>query len=312
MKPYLSVVIPVFRSASSLDELYSRLKITLDNLGENFEIIFIDDSGGDGIWMSIKGLSIKDTRVRGALLNRNYGQHNALLAGIRMAKGQLIITMDDDLQHPPEEIPKLISELSDDIDVVYGCPEQERHGFLRNIASRGTKIFLERSMGANAASNISAFRIFKTGIRDAFQKYDSPTVNIDVLLTWGTSRFSAVKVKRDLRKFGKSNYTVFKLLKHALNMIIGFSSAPLKITGFIGFIFSILGFLALGYVLLKYLILGSVVPGFAFLASTILLFSGVQLLALGIIGEYLARMYEKSMGEPTYSFREILDSSHND
>ncbi|BDT74687.1 hypothetical protein PKF022_03520 [Polynucleobacter sp. KF022] len=228
------------------------------------------------------------------------------MAGIRAARGNLIVTVDDDLQHPPEEIPRLLTELQKGFDVVYGFPQREQHGFFRNIASQITKIALQKSMGAQTARHVSAFRVFKTELRDAFKDFTGPSVNIDVLLTWGAAKFSAIPVKHDERKYGASNYTTRKLIQHAINMVTGFSTIPLKIAGILGFLFSIFGILVLAYVLSQYLLHGSIVPGFAFIASIVAIFSGAQLFALGIMGEYLARIYQRTMERPAYVIRESV------
>jgi len=296
----ISFVIPVFRSAESLTELFERIAAVAQDNSWEFEVIFVEDCGGDNSWDVIQVLAAKDTHIRGLQMSRNYGQHNALLCGIREADGDIIVTLDDDLQHPPEELPKLVSKLSDDFDVVYGPPEQEQHGLLRDLASQTTKLALKSAMGATNARQVSALRAFKTRLRDAFSDYRSPTVNIDVLLTWGTAKFSAVRVRHEPRKYGTSGYTPRKLIKHALNMMTGFSTLPLQIASLTGFVFSIFGLSVLFYVLVGWLLRGSAVPGFAFLASIIAVFSGAQLLALGIIGEYLARMHSRAMEKPSY------------
>jgi undecaprenyl-phosphate 4-deoxy-4-formamido-L-arabinose transferase len=237
---------------------------------------------------------------------RNYGQHNALLCGIRAAKFEVIVTMDDDLQNPPGEVPKLIGKLIEGYDVVYGTPQAEQHGFWRNLASRVTKLALQSTMGAKTAHNVSAFRAFRTKVREAFADYQSPLVSIDVLLTWGTTRFAAIPVRNNPREEGVSNYTLRKLLTHALNMMTGFSMLPLQLASLLGFIFTLFGLGVLAYVVGRYVVLGYSVPGFPFLASMIAIFSGVQLFSLGIIGEYLARVHLRSMGRP---FCVVLDET---
>jgi glycosyltransferase involved in cell wall biosynthesis len=301
----ISVVIPVYRSAATLLELHRRLTGTLKSMDRTYEIIFVEDCGGDGSWEVVRELSRHDPHVKSIKLARNYGQHNALLCGIRAIRGEIAVTLDDDLQNPPEEIPKLLDKLAEGYDVVYGTPITETHGFLRDQASRITKLALKSAMGAEAASKASAFRAFRTRLRDAFADYRSPTVNIDVLLTWGTTRFAAIPVRQDLRVAGSSGYTLRMLIYHALNMMTGFSIVPLRMASVLGFIFSVIGLLILAYVLCRYLIEGSAVPGFPFLASIIAIFSGVQLFALGIFGEYLACMHFRAMERPPY----VVDSS---
>lgn len=300
----LSVIIPVYRSQDSLLELYERLAAVFNDQGLSFEILFIEDCGGDDSWEVIQRLAVEDDRVCGFRMSRNYGQHNAILAGIRAAVGRLIVTIDDDLQHPPEELPKLLAKIEEGYDVVYGPPEQEQHGIFRNLASQITKLALQGAMGADTARQVSAFRVFRTELRDAFKKYESPSVNIDVLLTWATSRFAALPVRREARKYGKSGYTTRKLISHAMNMMTGFSTMPLKLASLIGFLFALFGVSVLAYVVFRYLFTGGSVPGFPFLASIIAIFSGAQLLALGIIGEYIARMHQRTMDRPQYHLRE--------
>nr|VFJ60780.1 MAG: undecaprenyl-phosphate 4-deoxy-4-formamido-L-arabinose transferase [Candidatus Kentron sp. FM]VFJ66624.1 MAG: undecaprenyl-phosphate 4-deoxy-4-formamido-L-arabinose transferase [Candidatus Kentron sp. FM]VFK12891.1 MAG: undecaprenyl-phosphate 4-deoxy-4-formamido-L-arabinose transferase [Candidatus Kentron sp. FM] len=300
----ISFVIPVYRSAESLPALYRRITGVFGDGEQDLEIIFVEDCGGDDSWSVIRQLAATDRRVRGFRMSRNYGQHNALLCGIREARGEVIVTMDDDLQHPPEEIPKLLDKLDEGYDVVYGSPEREQHGLLRDLASQITKLALEGAMGAANARQVSALRAFRTCLRDAFADYRNPTVNIDVLLTWATTNFSAVRVRHEERKSGQSGYTPHKLVSHALNMMTGFSTRPLQFASLMGFTFALFGLVILAYVLMRWLLQGSTVPGFAFLASIIAIFSGTQLMALGIIGEYLARMHFRTMERPTYVVRQ--------
>lgn len=299
----ISFVVPVYRSAESLPGLHRRLATVFGSSPDGFELIFVEDDGGDPSWHVIQQLAAGDARVRGFRMSRNYGQHNALLCGIRAARGEVIVTLDDDLQHPPEEIPKLLNKLHEGYDVVYGPPDQEQHGLLRDLASQITKLALEGAMGAANARQVSALRAFRTPLRDAFTDYRSPTVNIDVLLTWATANFSAVRVRHEPRQFGQSGYTPRKLVRHALNMMTGFSTRPLQLASLIGFAFALFGLGVLAYVLIRWLLQGSAVPGFAFLASIIAIFSGAQLMALGIIGEYLARMHFRTMERPPYVVR---------
>ena len=237
---------------------------------------------------------------------RNSGQHNALLAGIRVAQYEIIITMDDDLQHPPEELPKLFAELQRGFDVVYGVPEAQNHSCFRMVSSSFIKWFIGAALGLPSIRRSGAFRAFRAQVRETFRDYRSQFVSIDVLLGWGTSRFGYVPVRHDPRYAGKSNYTIRKLVRHTFNMVTGFSTFPLRLASFLGFSFTIFGFLVLFYVIVRFLINGSPVQGFSFLASIIALFSGVQLFAIGIFGEYLARIYFHLMGPLSSSIRETV------
>lgn len=300
----VSVVVPAYRSATSLPQLHDRLTAVLRSNVPDYEIVIVEDGANDDTWAVVASLAAADSRVQGIRLSRNYGQHNALLCGVRAARHPVIVTLDDDLQHPPEQIPVLLREFARGFDVVYGAPKHEQHSFWRDTASVVTKIALMNAMGAATARHVSAFRAFRTSLRDAFANYRSPLVSIDVLLTWGTTRFTHVMVEHEPRRFGESNYTVWKLVTHAMNMMTGFSILPLQVASFIGFGFTLLGVLLVCYMLEQYLVYGRVVPGFYFIASIITIFAGAQLFALGMIGEYLARMYFRTMDKPVYSIAE--------
>ncbi len=296
----VSIIVPVYNSAPSLDELTQRVKAVFSQVSAKFEIIFVNDASSDSSWPVIERLSREFPFVRGIAMLRNFGQHNALLAGIRAARHDIIVTMDDDLQHPPEVIPELISALGNSFDVVYGCPSSERHGLLRTLASKITKLALKEALGASTARQVSAFRVLRTVLRESFAGYHSPSVCIDVLLTWGTERFTAISVPHHARKHGESNYTFPKLIRHASTMMTGFTVLPLQVASWFGFVFTAFGMILLAYVIGRWLTVGSVVPGFAFLACEIAIFSGIQLFSLGIFGEYLARMHQRSLEKPPY------------
>jgi undecaprenyl-phosphate 4-deoxy-4-formamido-L-arabinose transferase len=300
----LSVVIPVYRSETILPELVRRLDAVLPAIADTFELVLVNDSSPDHSGDVIADLAEHYSWIRAISLMRNYGQHNALLCGIRAARYDVVVTMDDDLQHPPEEIPKLLAKLAEGYDVVYGTPEHEQHGFGRNFASWFTKMALQNVMGAEVARQVGAFRAFRGQISKAFQNYEGSFVSIDVLLTWGTNRFASVPVSHRPRRQGSSGYTVRKLMNHAMNMMTGFSTLPLQMASLVGFVFTLFGLLVLIYVLVRYFSHGDPVPGFPFLASIVALFSGAQLFALGVIGEYLARMHFRSMQKPPYVIRD--------
>jgi undecaprenyl-phosphate 4-deoxy-4-formamido-L-arabinose transferase len=301
--PSLTVLVPVYNSEGSLRPLVQRLEPVLRRLAREFELILVNDGSRDASWNVVQELSAAYPWVRGIGMMRNYGQHNALLCGIRAARGELVVTMDDDLQHPPEEIEKLLVALDAQTDVVYGTPRKERHGLLRDLASQITKLALEKSMGAETARKVSAFRAFRTELRRAFEEYKSQFVSIDVLLTWGTTRFRAIEVRHDPRTIGASNYTFKKLFTHAMNMMTGFSTLPLQLASWIGFGLTAVGVGLVAFLVIRYIVAGSEVQGFTFQASLITVFGGAQLFALGIIGEYLARMHFRMMDRPTYAVR---------
>ncbi|WP_158939976.1 glycosyltransferase family 2 protein [Burkholderia sp. S171] len=307
----ISVVVPVYRSQAMLDALYSQVSSVLDTQSLPWEIVFVEDAGGDASWSLIEALATADPRVRGLRMSRNYGQHNALLCGIRAARGDVVVTIDDDLQHPPREIIKLLERLTPDVDVVYGYSVSDQpHGVLRGTASRLSKWALRVAMGVESARHASAFRAFRTHLRRAFGENYGPSVNIDVMLTWGTTRFASVQVKHDERMSGTSGYTLRKLVAHLLNMITGFTALPLQFASVLGIVFSVVGFLLLIYVCIVRIIYGVAVPGFTFLACAITVLAGVELFALGMIGEYVARIHFRTMGRPTFVVAEETRTAH--
>jgi glycosyltransferase involved in cell wall biosynthesis len=303
----LSVVVPVYRSEGSLEVLVQRLAAELPRHATSYELILVNDGSPDDSWKVVERLAHAHRFLRGISLTRNFGQHNALLCGIRAARGEVVVTMDDDLQNPPEEIGKLLAKLREGYDVVYGVRDREAHGLARNLASVMTKLVLQKAMGADTARRITAYRAFRTELRTGFANYTARFVSIDVLLTWSTSKFTSVEVEHRAREIGASNYTVMKLVTQAVNLVTGFSVLPLQAASVIGFACMALGFSMFTVLVVRYLVYSSPVQGFTFLATTLAFFSGVQLLTLGIIGEYLARMYSRTMGQPSYVVRHSTD-----
>jgi undecaprenyl-phosphate 4-deoxy-4-formamido-L-arabinose transferase len=304
----VSVIVPVYNSAATLGELTDRLRSTLSELGRDYELVFVNDGSSDSSWARIVELAATNDSVRGLDLMRNSGQHNALLAGIRAARHEVVVTLDDDLQNPPEEIPKLLAKLEEGFDVVYGSADERQFGLWRNAGTALTKVALRWVIGDAIAAKVSAFRAFRADLRDAFADFDAPYVSIDVLLSWGTTRFSSVTVEHHARAEGRSSYTFGRLATHALNVMTGFSTRPLRIASLIGLAFTLFGIAVLAVVLITYVVEGGSVPGFPFLASVIAIFAGAQLLTLGIIGEYLARMHMRVMDRPPFTIREETGS----
>jgi undecaprenyl-phosphate 4-deoxy-4-formamido-L-arabinose transferase len=296
----ISVVIPVYKGQTTLPVLVERLDKVLSGLSQNHEVILVNDDSPDQSWEVIQSLAKTYAGVRGIDLMRNYGQHNATLCGVRDARYEVVVTMDDDLQHPPEEIHCLLEKLEQGYDVVYGVPRKLPHSWWRNLGSVLSKLVVASAIGIKTVRDVSAFRAFRTILRQAFERYDNPDVMIDVLLSWGTTHFATVDVDEQPRSVGKSNYTFGRLVRMSLLYLTNFSTKPLRFSNIIGFFFTLIGFLGFVYVITIYFVEGSV-PGFPFLASAIMVFSGVQLFALGIIGEYLARVFERTAGRRPYT-----------
>ena len=302
----VSVIVPCYRSEETLAGLVDRTVGVLGNgvttgAWTEYEVILVVDGSPDTTAAVARETAAKHDGVRVIELRRNYGQHNALVAGIREALHSVVVTMDDDLQHPPEEIPKLVTALraNRDVDLVYGVPAAEEHGRSRSLASRTVKLGLQAAGVANA-SLVGAFRAFRTHLRDGFEDVRDPNVNLDVILSWATSNVAGETVTMNRRASGKSNYSLRRLVKHALNMVTGYGTFPLRLASWLGFLCGVVGIVLLASVLIRYMTGETTVEGFTTLAAIISLFSGVQLFTIGIIGEYLGRAHFRGMNRPMY------------
>ena len=299
----LSIVVPVYKGERLIEPLVAQLSRTVPAFAEEYEIILVNDGSPDNSWLLIQGLANQYPCVRGIRMMRNYGQHNATLCGVRAARYPITVTMDQDLQHPPEEIPLLLAKLEEGYDVVYGSPKRLPQGFLRNLMTASIKWILAKVIGLSAVRNVSAFRAFRTSLRDAFVNFQSPSLILDVLLSWGTTRFASVDV--NIGQAQRTNYSFRMLVRAAMLILIGYSTLPLRFASWLGFVMTLFGLGVFIYVLIIYFTVGSL-PGFPFLASIIALFSGAQLFGLGIFGEYLARMFDRSMDKPSYVIYETV------
>jgi undecaprenyl-phosphate 4-deoxy-4-formamido-L-arabinose transferase len=299
----LSIVVPIYKGESFIEPLVGQLSKTLPSFSKQYEIILVNDGSPDNSWPVIQDLASKSDCVRGISMMRNYGQHNATLCGVRVARYEVVVTMDQDLQHPPQEIPLLLAKLEEGYDVVYGAPRKLPQALWRNVMTAGIKWILAKVIGLPSVHNVSAFRAFRTNLREAFANFQSPTLILDVLLSWGTTRFTSVPV--NIAQAERTNYNFTMLVRTAMLILIGYSTLPLRFASWIGFAMTLFGLGVFIYVLVVYFTAGSL-PGFPFLASIIALFSGAQLFALGIFGEYLARMFDRSMDRPPYVIHEMV------
>ena len=212
LKKGFSVVIPVYNSETILPLLVEKLGEVLPTLGEDYELILVNDGSPDNSWEEINKLANEFSWVVGVNMMRNYGQHNATLGGIREASYEIIITMDDDLQNPPEEIPKLLAGFESGADVVYGVARKRGQVWWKAASSAFVKRSIAFIMGAHNVQDIGAFRAFRTELRQSFENFQGSDVLVDVLLSWGTTRFASVEVNETEREIGQSNYNFSKLI----------------------------------------------------------------------------------------------------
>ena len=304
---FMSVVVPVYNSAATLPLLIERLMAVLKTLNGSFEIIFINDGSRDGSWDLL--CQIQRTypeQIVAIQLMRNFGQHNALMCGFRHARGRYIVTMDDDLQHPPEEIPKLLTAISTgNDDLVYGSADRRQHHAWRNLGSWLVNVVYRKLFRTSVT--ISSFRIMTHELLETIFSYTLNYTFVDGLLAWNTQRIGEVIVDHHPRRTGRTGYSPAKLIALALNLFTNFSLLPLQIVSIVGFAASSAGLAAGGYYLLRYFQDNINVPGYASTIVSILVLGGVQLLSLGIIGEYLGRLHLNVNRKPQYTVRTVLE-----
>lgn len=302
-----SIIVPVYNAEKSLNELYTRIKnVFEDTIREDFEVILINDFSHDNSWTIMQELRLNDKRVKIIDLARNCGQHAATMCGLNNFNGDFVIIMDDDLQHFPEEIPKLINEIKnhDKADVVVGTFREKKHSLLRNFGSKtmlwvGKKIFKTKSN-----ISLTSFRIIRASTAHKIASIHVDRPRIGQLIAYTTHRISAVEVKHDERKYGKSGYVFTRLFKDFFLNIIMNSSLPLRLISYAGFGISLMSFIIALFYAGRYIFWGKTVVGWTSLMVTITFFSGFILLSLGIIGEYLIRILKENYKLPNYTERE--------
>jgi glycosyltransferase involved in cell wall biosynthesis len=300
----LSIIIPYFKSLVIKDLIYNILETFKDD--KNYEIIVVDDEGTSSNWIEFNKLCKSHLTLKYIELSKNFGQHHAIMAGVRHAKNDLIVTLDDDFQNPPSEIKKIVDYLSENnLDLVYGSPIRIKQTFFRSLMSKSMRLFLKNVLRIKHVNEISSFKVFKRGILDK-SLVNISEISIDSLLNWATDHIGYVKVDHNPRSAGSSNYNFQKLVSFALNTIISYSVKPLKIATYFGILIFGIGSSLLVFILGKYLLYGINVPGFTTTASLIILFSGTQLIILGVMGEYLARMHLNIMNKPAFVVRRTI------
>lgn len=309
----ISIVVPCYQSERSLPPLVGAIFDALTqreaaDLVSAFEVVLVVDGCADGTADVANKLAAEHPEVRALELRRNYGQHNALLAGIARAKYEVVVTMDDDLQHRPDQILALLEPLTrGDVDLVYGVARVEEHGFWRSAASRGVKRGLGLA-GVRAAEDVSAFRAFWTAQREGFTHIEDPYVSLDVMLSWTTTSICRVVVQMDQRLFGTSAYGVSTLVRHSMNMVTGYSNFPLRVVTWLGGLCALIGAILGVVVIWKFASGETTVAGFTTIAAMVAVFSGAQMLSLGIIGEYIGRLHTRSTGKPTFLVKTDSDT----
>ncbi len=301
--PYLSFVIPVYGSEQVLPELVARLDVVMTSMPQtrqNYEVIFVCDKSPDRSWQVIQQLAASHPWVRGILLRMNAGQHNALMAGFAEARGQIVMTMDDDLQHSPSDIPTLLAELANGRDVVYARFKNRQHASWKIWGSRLNDKVAGYLMNKPADLYLSPFRAMRADIVRDILRYTGPYVYVDGLILSMTRNIGTVEVEHHDRFAGDSGYSLRKSISLWLKMATNFSIVPLRLTSFAGLTMAGLGFLFAILLVIQKFTLDRMPIGWSSLIITILIIGGVQLVALGMLGEYLGRVLLTLNSRPQY------------
>jgi len=303
-----SIVIPVFKAAECLTELYERLTKVFQDISSNYEIILVDDASPDDSWKIMQHLQAKDPRVKIIQHMRNFGQHKAILCGLHHSKGNFVITMDDDLQHPPEEIPKLIKAIrsNDEIDTVIGAYAVKQHSWFRNLGTNVINAITSYVFSKDKNLKLTSFRIMRRSIVNELENtcYHNPRIGQLLLLI--TNRIINIPVAHHPQKHGRTSYTFRRLVSDALDNILSNSSLPLQIVSYLGFGSSLLSVVLSVYYLYRYFHVGISVPGWTTTILLLLFFFGVLFFSLGIVGEYLIRILREVQGSPRSIIRKKI------
>ncbi len=300
--PLYSVVVPVYNSEQTLEKLFERTQETFSELGLQFEMVFVNDCSRDGSWKVLEKLKkAYPEQVTAIHLAKNFGQHNALMCGFNQIKGDFVVTIDDDLQIPPEEITKLIQKQNQTgADVIYGIYDRKKHNLFRNFGSSAVQLIFRRIF--QTTGNITAFRLIKSSLIYNVRQHRQSFVFIDGLLHWHTQFIERELVRHEKREFGRSGYSIKKLLLLTSNLLFNFTTYPLRLLVLLGTFFSVSSFMTGMYYIFRK-IFYDVPLGYTSTIVAIFFSSGILLLVIGVVGEYIGRIYSLQNDKPQFSVR---------
>ena len=306
MQTFLSIIIPVYNGAGTIKALVNHLKKELSVVFD-LEIVLVNDGSSDDSAKVCLDISGKDAKVKFIDLSRNFGEHNAVMAGLNFCSGDVAVIVDDDFQNPPSEIIKLIDEIDKGYDVVYSYYSKKEHSYLRNLGSNFNNIVATILIGKPRKLYLSTFKVVSRFVINELIKYTGPYPYIDGIILRITRNYSTVLVQHNPRQAGKSGYTIHKLIALWLNMFTNFSILPLRITTITGFVFAIVGFVGAVIFLYERIQDPDLPVGWASLIISLFVISGVQLMGIGMIGEYLGRMFMSENGKPQFVVRKAVN-----
>ena len=305
--PEISVVIPVFNEADNLRELGERLIRTLTGMGRPFEIIFVDDGSTDESWQLLTDLNGQYPQyIRALQFHRNFGQHQAIFAGFQASRGRVMVTLDADLQNPPEEIPRLVAKLDEGYDTVGGWRENRRDSVFRRLPSQLVNHVMSRVTGVKLRDYGCMLRAYRREVVDSINQCQESSSFIPALANLFSHRVAEIPVGHAERERGQSKYSLFKLLRLNFDLMTGFSNLPIHMVGFMGVAIALLGFLLGLFLFIRRIFVGPEVEGVFTLFAILFVFVGLNTLGLALIGEYVGRIYREVRGRPRFIIRQTL------
>ena len=305
--PEISVVIPVFNEEDNLRELGERLIRTLTAMGRPYEIIFVDDGSTDRSWQLLTDLNGQYPQyIRALQFHRNFGQHQAIFAGFQAAKGKVMVTLDADLQNPPEEIPRLVAKLDEGYDTVGGWRENRRDSIFRRLPSQLVNYVMSRVTGVKLRDYGCMLRAYRREVVDSINQCQESSSFIPALANLFASRVAEIPVGHAERERGKSKYGIIKLLRLNFDLMTGFSNLPIHLVGFMGVAIALLGLFFGLFLFIRRIFVGPEVGGLFTLFAILFVFVGLNTLGLALIGEYVGRIYREVRGRPRFVIRQTL------
>ena len=303
----ISLVIPVYNEAAILPELVSRLNKVCSRLGKSYEIIFVDDGSDDGSFETLNELKQQDSHLRLLKFTRNFGQQAAVLAGFRLCRGDIVVQLDSDLQHPPEEIPKLLEAFTGEVDLVTTLPKQRRDGFFRTLGSRYLHGFGQLLFGRAFKLNLSSFRAMRRCVIEKVEACRDRSRYMAVLMSWMGVPSVEIQVEHHIRQKGRTKYSIMNLIQLTWDLITGYSNFPLRVVTYMGLFGAMIGFAVTLFLLYQRVVEGILIEGFIVLSAVFAFFAGVQLLSIGFLGEYLGRVHMQLQNRPDYIVEKVIE-----
>ena len=297
---------PVYCCSVFIEELYRRVKLVLEGINVSFELIFVNDGSPENVWEIIKAIRLKDNRVKGINLSRNFGQHHAISAGLDFTLGKWVVVMDGDLQDRPEEIKNLYKKINEGFDVVFAIREKRQDDFLKVMTSKIFFYVFDYLAGVKTDSRTNTFSICSRNVIGSFKQLKEQTRSYSLFIRWLGFKTGYINVEHSYRKIGKSSYSLKMLISLATDYVMIYSNKPLKLSIVLGFLFSFISFFFGCYLVFNYFVRGVSIQGWTSLMTLILFVSGLLFFCMGIIGLYVGKIFDETKARPIYVIREYL------